>query len=508
MLTNRSLRRLIATALMMFGLIWSNAAQAQDCGQAATQGSAPPSWQTYCWLNLANYNDATARSASGQNLSFTLPDGSIVSFNARVTGGTGTAYNSVTAPSWTGAAIGNSSFIGIPGRPALYTASAGTRTITLSGITIVPPAGASASVFAFIVADAESSNQGETLRMGTNGGNWQLLDSVPPTSGNRFPTLAGVGTRNASITGITGTVGAHILSTSSPTTVTVETVAGGLQGVMFAVRFASIRLQKTITGPRVNSADQFRFEILSTGNGSVITSGTTTGSGNGPFSTRQIVMAAGLPITLRETMAAGSPSRLAQYTSSLTCVNSAGPTRAALPNNLAATSFNLGVLEFGEALVCTFTNTRRPTPNLSITKVSAIIADPVNGNTNPKAIPGALVEYLITVSNTGPGAADADSLSVVDQGPGDVKLCRIARSGGPIVFNDPGGNSGVTYGFATIASSTDDLEFSNNNGASFGYTPTPDADDCDTAVTDFRVRPDGAFASGGTITLRVRYILE
>ncbi len=147
-------------------------------------------------------------------------------------------------------------------------------------------------------------------------------------------------------------------------------------------------------------------------------------------------------------------------------------------------------------------------PRISVTKVSAIIADPINGNTNPKAIPGALIEYLITVSNTGPGAADADSLSVVDQGPGDVKLCRITRSGGPIAFNDPGGNSGVTYGFATVASPTDDLEFSNNNGASFDYTPTPDADDCDTAITDFRVRPDGAFASGGTITLRVRYILE
>ncbi len=147
-------------------------------------------------------------------------------------------------------------------------------------------------------------------------------------------------------------------------------------------------------------------------------------------------------------------------------------------------------------------------PRIGVTKVSAVIADPVNGTANPKAIPGALVEYLITVSNTGQGVADNNSLIVVDQGPADAKLCRIPVGGGPVNFGDPAGNSGLSYSFSNLSSTTDSLDFSNNNGATFGYIPVGDGDGCDPAVTDFRVRPGGAFASGGTITLRVRYIVK
>ena len=92
-------RKFFALMLLVGGLMWSPAAQAQNCAQATTQGTAPASWQTYCWLNLGNYNDTTARSTTGQNMTFTLPDGSVLSFNARVTG-TAPAYNAVIAPSW------------------------------------------------------------------------------------------------------------------------------------------------------------------------------------------------------------------------------------------------------------------------------------------------------------------------------------------------------------------------------------------------------------------------
>ena len=42
---------------------------------------------------------------------------------------------------------------------------------------------------------------------------------------------------------------------------------------------------------------------------------------------------------------------------------------------------------------------------LTVTKVSKIISDPVSGTSNPKMIPGATVEYCITVSNAAGGAA-------------------------------------------------------------------------------------------------------
>ncbi|WP_374417947.1 proprotein convertase P-domain-containing protein [Novosphingobium arvoryzae] len=43
----------------------------------------------------------------------------------------------------------------------------------------------------------------------------------------------------------------------------------------------------------------------------------------------------------------------------------------------------------------------RPSASISVTKVSAVISDPVNLASAPKAIPGGVMEYCILVSNTG-----------------------------------------------------------------------------------------------------------
>ena len=42
---------------------------------------------------------------------------------------------------------------------------------------------------------------------------------------------------------------------------------------------------------------------------------------------------------------------------------------------------------------------------------------------------------------------------------------------------------------------TDDLEFSNDGGATWGYVPVPDVSGFDPAVTHVRVVPKGAFAA-------------
>lgn len=56
---------------------------------------------------------------------------------------------------------------------------------------------------------------------------------------------------------------------------------------------------------------------------------------------------------------------------------------------------------------------------LSAVKSVRIIDDPVNGTTNPKAIPGATIEYCIAVSNAS-GSATATNVNVSDILPGDV----------------------------------------------------------------------------------------
>lgn len=58
------------------------------------------------------------------------------------------------------------------------------------------------------------------------------------------------------------------------------------------------------------------------------------------------------------------------------------------------------------------------TATLAVTKTSRVISDPFNNTTNPKLIPGAVVEYCIAVANTG-GAA-ATSVVINDPVPGQL----------------------------------------------------------------------------------------
>lgn len=65
------------------------------------------------------------------------------------------------------------------------------------------------------------------------------------------------------------------------------------------------------------------------------------------------------------------------------------------------------------------------TATLEITKTSSVFSDPINGTTNPKAIPGATVEYTIQVSNTA-GTGTATSIVVTDDLTTEIGLGTIA----------------------------------------------------------------------------------
>lgn len=153
-------------------------------------------------------------------------------------------------------------------------------------------------------------------------------------------------------------------------------------------------------------------------------------------------------------------------------------------------------------------------PNILSVKSQLTYSDPFNLQTNPKAIPGATMGYTLVTTNTGLGAADADSLNVMDPIPVNTALFvgNIGLPGsGPIVFANGATPSGLSYTFTSLASTTDDVEFSNNGGTTYTYVPVPDGAGFDPNVTHLRVRPKGAFAaSNGTnhpsfsLQLRVR----
>ena len=586
-------------------------AHANTCSPATTQGSAPPEWQTYCWLDFTGYNDTTAKSAAGQLFSFTLTDGSIMTLTVKATSANATAFRAVAAPSWTGAAVGNSAFIGIPGSPIIYTAAAGSSTVTISNINIMAPAGAGgATAYMFVGADAESTDNNETLAFTTNGGGWSVLDQVPPITGGQYPATSGTGTTTFSSlgNGLTGSVGGWIVGSVTPTTVSSTMGAGGLQGAMFAVRFASLKLTKQIVSSRINAADQFTYTVRSTVTGTTLTSGTTTGTGNGPFSSAFVSLASGLPLTLSETMAGGSVSPLTSYNARLTCRNAANVVTV----DVVTTSYNYGALSYGDAINCTFTNTPLPrltlrkalsgtrvfggdqfvmniaagaatvatttttgtgatiatgstpqflatvatsyafneapsgttnltyysagmactnayaasttalptsvggtispalgdnisctitnTPkpnlaNLSITKTTTIMSDPVNGTTNPKLIPGAIVEYAITITNAGTGPVDASTVVINDPLPS-----RLATFVGTnaVTFATGTPSSGLSFAYPANVTWT----------RSGGLPLVPDAAGYDSAVTNLRIAPTGtmpAATAAGQPSFTVRF---
>lgn len=353
---------LLFLACLMLSL-GAGRAEAASCFYATSQGSTgPANWNSYCWLDFSGYNDTAARNG-GQAMSYTLPDGTVMTFTLTMSGA---GITGAGAPSWGGAAVGNTAFLGIGGRPILYQTAAGTTTATISNIVLTPPAGVSQiTSYMFVAADGESSNEGESLRFVTNGGNWIALDNSGPISGSTYPTSAGLGTNTFTVTGVPGTVGANIVGSSTPTSLTTTIVGGGLQGVMFAVRFASIRLNLQLTGARAASADQFTFNINATSGGATLATGTSSGTGNGPFTAATLTTASALPLTLTQSMAAGSLNPLTDYRSSLTCTNSVSSSTP-LPSGVLTTNYSFGALQFGDLVTCTFTNT--VFPHMQLTK--------------------------------------------------------------------------------------------------------------------------------------------
>jgi len=565
----------IALIVMAWALS-TTGAMASNCYSATSQGTTGPSdWQTYCWVDFTSYNNTTATSPGGQNFSLTLQDGTVLAFNLKTSG---TALTPVTSPSWNGAAIGNTAMLGIAGEPVLYATAAGTTTVTISSITLTPPAGASGVTnYMMALADGESTNTGETLTFVTNGSAWTTLDQAGAISGTEYPTISGTGTTTVTETGTsTDNVGAYIIGSAKPTQVTTTLVSGGLEGFMLAVRFASVRLTTQIADARVNTADQFTYAIEATSNAAVLASGTSSGTGLGPFTTAGVAAAASVPMTLVETMASGSSGTLADYQGSLTCTNSNTGSTTTLPSATITASYALGSLAYGDALLCTYTETPFPhillqkalgtggrqfstdeftmtiaqdsttvasttttgtgttlgaaatalqkvtagtaytlsetpagttqtaqytsalactngysasttklptTPGgsvtpalgdvltctitntkvaanaaLTIVKSAAVLSDPINGTTNPKSIPGAIIQYTLTVANTGPDAVTANSVFIVDTLPSQISVGTSSNpafvQGSPtsaLTFNT---STNIAYSNATTAPTT------------------------------------------------------
>lgn len=94
--------------------------------------------------------------------------------------------------------------------------------------------------------------------------------------------------------------------------------------------------------------------------------------------------------------------------------------------------------------------TFRRGPILSMTKISQVLTDPINGVSNAKRIPGSLVRYTLTVSNDGAASAAGDDVTLEDVIPVDMTY-----ASGTMTLDTGGGVSSLTDGSDADEGETD-----------------------------------------------------
>jgi hypothetical protein len=118
--------------------------------------------------------------------------------------------------------------------------------------------------------------------------------------------------------------------------------------------------------------------------------------------------------------------------------------------------------------------------------------------------------YNVRVTNQGSGPVDNNAVVIVDPVPANTRLFvgNLGGAGsGPVQFVNGSPSSALTWTFTALNSMTDDVDFSNDSGATWTYVPVPDANGYDAAVTTLRLRPKGTMPgnAGGNPYFELRF---
>ncbi|MEB8432895.1 hypothetical protein OO007_11715 [Cocleimonas sp. KMM 6892] len=142
-------------------------------------------------------------------------------------------------------------------------------------------------------------------------------------------------------------------------------------------------------------------------------------------------------------------------------------------------------------------------PEISLTKKVTTIYDPYNGASNPKAIPGSVLEYSITATNDGPSAADNDSIKLSDIIPANTKLC-VSNTGNcrAPYFVNGSPSSGLSLGAVTYLDNSNTV-----------IPSSPDSDGANSNVAKLEAAMNGSFAAksattGPNFSLKFRIVVE
>ncbi|MGB5179155.1 MAG: DUF11 domain-containing protein [Gammaproteobacteria bacterium] len=269
-----------------------------------------------------------------------------------------------------------------------------------------------------------------------------------------------------------------------------------------SILFSDLAVSKVASSTTVNSGSSFSYSVTITNNGSSDASGVT--------------LSDALPAGVSYVSAAASHGSYNPSSGLWTVGMLADQAVATLTLNVKADTVSLLtiVTNTADSLALDQADpdsgndsdsvdvTIMPTPEIQTIKSVETLSDPVNDSSNPKAIPGAVMQYTITSSNSGFAATDTDSVTVTDSIPANTEMFvgDITGSGsGPLAFIDGGTPSALSYTFTTLGNSMDGAEFSSDGGVTYSYIPVPDAGGFDSNVTHFRGLTNGAFAASNGV---------
>ena len=390
---------------------------ATTCGYGATGYQA----STICWLDMSSYVEATAETSAGQAMTVALPGGYTVSFTVNTSPVAGAPpFSPVKAtafPTWSGAYIGNKAYTGTPGKPALYmTTSGGTTQITLSNITVVDSAGVKVTGYGLVVADAESSDNGEYLKFGSNVAlnQLQIPGDTPLCAGG----LSGLGTTAVNCMGSNSTGGnALAVTATAPSTVTATMHGSGLQAEAFAVVTSKLELTKSVAG-RINPTDSFNLSIQAS-NGTTLGSATTGTSKSADTGQVTVLSGAGAGFTMTESATPGTPTLLSNYTPTWSCTDNGAPLSVSPTGGGSTVSVSPAV---GDFILCTVTNTAKAV-GLTLVKRAGT---PVDVNHDGLVDAGDTIPYSFNVTNTGQLTLSAIAVADAKVGPVTCPLPTLA----------------------------------------------------------------------------------
>lgn len=380
-------------------------------------GAAPASGGSVTYrLTVANAAYSTA-AASGVTVRDYLPPG----FTFTAASGTGT-FNAVTE-TWSVGSIpvGQTRSIDITGT---VTATAGATITNVAEITASSVADVDSTVgngvaseddqssAAFTVAGTRTAGTPPALScpLGTSVFDWDPLAWTAGSTANTYSfstygnvgfTLANPGTwlndaalggqspnlQTALNGGLTGQkalielVNLPSVSSRVTTTITLPTVFQGAQFRVFDIDFAAGQFADTVTvegrylGATVVPTLTNGTTNYVVGNSAYGDSAAATGSGDGNV--------------------------VATFSSPIDTIIIYYGNHSASPSDPGQQAIALG-----DITLC------NPTTVLAVSKTSALVSDPSNGTTNPKLVPGAVVEYCLLVSN--PGVVSATTVIATD----------------------------------------------------------------------------------------------